>query len=331
MKVLITGGTGFLGSNLALHYARQGNEVVVLSIEATPAERENAEDLRSAGVTLVTGSVTDRDAVAASSKGAAIVHHIAAAMREANVPDRHFWEVNVEATRHLLEVSRAQGVRRFVYCSSIGAMGKTPTKPADERTPCSPQDIYQVTKKAAEEACLEFHAATGLPISIVRPAEVYGPRDRRLLKLFRAIKSRTFVMIGEGRNEHHLVYIDDMVQGLVLAAEAEAAVGQIFIIAGERSVSLEELVAIIARRLGVPLRGIRVPMLPVRMLSAAIEDLCRPLGIQPPLHRRRIDFFRSDYSFDIGKARNLLGYDPHHDLERGVEDTLNWYRDRALL
>ncbi len=331
MRVLITGGTGFLGANLALRCTRNGHQVRVLAKEATDAEQENANDLRAVGVEVVRGDIRDRDLIRTACEGADIVHHIAAAMREANIPEREFWDVNLQATRHLLEVAQQAGVQRFVYCSSIGAMGKNIPKPADEETPCHPQDIYQRTKKAAEELCLEFRRSRGLPLAVIRPADVYGPRDRRLLKLFRSIKKGRFALIGSGENEHHMVYVDDVVKAFLLAAEVETAVGQIFIIAGEQAVRLDRLVATIADQLGVPTPKLHIPMWPVQALAAVVEGVCAPLRIQPPLYRRRVDFFRSDYAFDITKAKHLLGYLPEYDLERGIAQTLAWYRRHALI
>ncbi len=331
MKVLVTGGTGFIGSNLALAYTRAGHQVLVVSKEATDAERENAQDLRQAGVEVVQGDISDRGLMAGCCEGVDVVHHIAAAMREANLPDQGFWEINVEATRWLLEVSRRAGVRRFIYCSSIGAMGKVMRKPADEASPCYPRDIYQVTKRAAEELCLRFHQEHRLPIAIVRPADVYGPRDRRLLKLFRAIRRGWFVMLGQGHNEHHMVYVDDLVAALLLAAEREVAVGEVFIIAGESPIRLEALVKMIAGLLGVSPPRLHIPLAPVQALAWAIEAVCRPLRIPPPLYPRRVDFFRSDYAFDISKAKRMLGYQPRYDLTEGMGNTLEWYRHKGLL
>ena len=331
MRVLITGGTGFIGSNLALAYAQAGHQVLVVSKETTDAERENARDLKQAGVEVIQGNITDRDLMADCCKNADLIHHIAAAMREVNLPDRLFWKVNVEATQQLLELSQRRGVSRFVYCSSIGAMGKVVQKPAHEKSPCHPQDIYQITKRAAEELCLRFHQEYQMPIVIVRPADVYGPRDRRLLKLFRAIRKGQFVMIGNGQNEHHMVYVDDLVAALILAAEREAAIGEIFIIAGESPIRLEELVRMIAELLDVPTPRLRIPLAPVRALALVVEAFCKPLGISPPLYSRRVDFFCSDYAFDISKARRMLGYQPKYSLVQGIESTLEWYRRNGLL
>ena len=331
MRVLITGGTGFIGTALSLAYLKDGHEVVVLAREATPAERENAAELRAAGARIVVASVTEADEVRRALEGVQVVHHIAAAMREANIPDSVFWETNVQATERLLKASRDAGVRRFVYCSSIGAFGKAPPKPATEETPCAPVDIYQKTKKAAEELCLRYRAETGFPLSIVRPAEVYGPRDRRLLKLFRAVASRKFVMIGSGRNEHHLVYIDDLVSGMRLAEEKDAALGEIFVLAGERSIDTQGLVRTVASALGVDPPRLRIPLGPVVAAAVACEAICRPFGIQPPIYPRRVDFFRSDFSFDISKAKRVLGYRPQFDLPAGLRSTAEAYRARGLM
>lgn len=331
MMVFITGGTGFLGTHLALRHAGLGDQVVVLSKEATEAEKENARDLEAAGVCVYRGSITDRDLLAECLQGVDRVYHIAAVMREANVPDRVFWDINVEGTRQLLEMSHQAGVKRFVYCSSIGAMGKRIQKPADEKSPCHPEDIYQVTKRAAEEICLEYYRTHGFPIAIVRPADVYGPRDRRLLKMFKGIRKGRFPLIGNGLNEHHMVYIDDMVQGFLLAGESDRAPGEIFIIAGERPVAVKTLMDIIARETRGSVPGVRIPLKPVYNLAVVVEKLCQPLGIQPPLYPRRVDFFRSDYAFDITKAKQVIGYQPRYDLPSGIRKTLEYYELASLL
>lgn len=331
MRVLITGGTGFIGTALSLAYRVDGHDVVVVAREATSAERENAAELRAAGASVVLASVTEADRVRRALEGVDVVHHIAAAMREANIPDSAFWDTNVHATERLLQASQTAGVRRFVYCSSIGAFGKAPPKPTNEDTPCAPADIYQKTKKAAEELCVRFRSETGFPISIVRPAEVYGPRDRRLLKLFRAVAARRFVMIGNGRNEHHLVYIDDLVQGMRLAEEKDGAVGEIFVLAGDRSIETNGLVRTVAESLGVDPPRWRIPLGPVVAAAVLCEGICRPFGVQPPLYPRRVDFFRSDFSFDIAKARRVLGYSPQFDLHAGLRRTAEAYRERGLM
>jgi dihydroflavonol-4-reductase len=331
MKILVTGATGFIGTNLSLHYAELGHQIVGISKEATEAERENAADLKRAGVELLKGSITDDSILREAIQGANLVFHIAAAMREANIPDQVFWDVNVEATRRLLEMSQEEGVSRFIYCSSIGAMGWSMQKPSNENSPCHPEDIYQITKKAAEELCLEFHRKNQYPVVILRPADVYGPRDRRLLKLFKGVKKGRFVMIGSGENEHHMVHVEDMVTAFNLAAKKDEAVGEIFIIAEKCPIQVNRLVEIIAEETGSSVPKWKVPLLPVQAAAVIIEKVCKPLRIQPPLYPRRVDFFKTDYSFDISKARDVLGYHPKYDIKNGVSNTLKWYEERGLV
>jgi nucleoside-diphosphate-sugar epimerase len=331
MKVLITGATGFIGTNLSLHYAQMGHQVVGVSKEATHAERENAADLKQAGVELLKGSITDEALLRQAVHDVDLVFHIAAAMREANIPDQVFWEVNVDATRRLLELSKDQGVSRFIYCSSIGAMGWSIQKPANEESPCKPEDIYQITKKAAEELCLEYHKTHKYPVVIIRPADVYGPRDRRLLKLFKGIQKGRFMMIGSGKNEHHMVHVNDLVAAFSLAATVKEAVGQIFIVAEDCPVQLNRLVEIVAEETGGSLPKFSAPLLPVQAAAVVVEGICKPLGLQPPLYPRRVDFFRTDYSFDTSKAKQVLGYKPQFDIRHGVRDTLKWYEQRGMI
>jgi nucleoside-diphosphate-sugar epimerase len=331
VRVFITGGTGFIGTNLALYHQRLGDQVVVLSKEATDAEQENARDLTKFGVEVVQGLITEKEKVSFCCQRVDLVYHIAAAMREVNIPDKTFWEVNVDATRFLMEKARQNGVKRFVYCSSIGVMGKSMKKPSNEESPCNPKDIYQVTKKAAEELCLEFQKNHNFPLSIVRPADVYGPRDRRLLKLFKGIKNKRFIIIGSGKNEHHMVYIDDMVAGFLLAADSEAAIGQIFIIAGEHPVQVGDLCRIIAEQTGGRIPKLKIPLFPIQAIAYIVENVCKPFGIQPPIYQRRVDFFRTDYAFDISKAKQVLGYRPKVDLVQGISKTLEWYLQKTLL
>jgi dihydroflavonol-4-reductase len=331
MRVLVTGATGFIGTNLSLQYTKLGHQVIGISKEATEAEKENATDLKQAGVELLKGSITDEGILRQALQGVDLVFHIAAAMREANIPDKVFWDVNVDATRRLLEMSRQEGASRFVYCSSIGAMGWSMQKPSNENSLCKPEDIYQVTKKAAEELCLEFQRKNQYPVVILRPADVYGPRDRRLLKLFKGVKKGRFVMIGSGENEHHMVHVEDLVAAFMLAAEVENATGEIFIIAEECPVQVNRLVEIIAEETGSSFPKIKLPMFPVQAAAVIVEGVCKPLGIQPPLYPRRVDFFRTDYSFDISKAKQVLGYQPKYDLKSGIRNTLQWYEERGLL
>jgi nucleoside-diphosphate-sugar epimerase len=202
--------------------------------------------------------------------------------------------------------------------------------PSDETAPYNPGDIYQETKLEGELVAQDAIAA-GQPVSIVRPAGIYGPGDLRFLKLFRTVHRRTFRMFGSGEVPYHFTYIDDLVDGIVLCGEHPAAVGEIFIIAGDDYVSLNELVRLVAQAVGVaPPRG-HLPLWPLLTAARACEAVCRPLGIDPPLHMRRCEFFIKARAFTNEKARNLLGYRACTPIEEGIRRTALWYFDKGLL
>ena len=327
--ILITGGTGFIGSRLALACAEQGEDVRVLAQRNTPAERQNCQELEQHGITIVEGSVTDRTAVARACDGVNVLYHLAAAQHEANVPDKHYYDVNVEGTRNMLEAAIEKGVGRFVHGSTIGVYGISTNGPVRDDSPLQPDNIYGITKLEGEKVVRQFFDK--LPIAIVRISETYGPGDRRLLKLFDGIQKGRFFHIGDGQNLHHLVYIDDLIEGLRLAATEQAAVGNTFVIAGPKAVTTEEMIRCICRATNVSVPRLRVPLAPLMATAAMMEGVMRPLGIQPPLHRRRMNFFVKSFQFNCDDARHLLGYEPRVNVEEGIRLTHEWYRQMNLL
>jgi nucleoside-diphosphate-sugar epimerase len=160
---------------------------------------------------------------------------------------------------------------------------------------------------------------------------VYGPRDRRLVKLFRMIEQGRFIYLGDGGGRRHMIYIDDLLDGMLAAQEREAAAGEVYLLAGPAPVALRELVETIARQLGVAPPRWRLPYRPVWLASAAVEAVCRPLRIQPPIYPRRVDFYAHDYEFDTTRARTDLGFAPRVDVEEGVRRTIAAYREEGLL
>jgi nucleoside-diphosphate-sugar epimerase len=329
MQVLITGGTGFIGSRLALACAAKGYGVHVLGLKNTRAEAVNHRLLSQAGIRIITGSVLDVPTLTAAVAGVDVVFHLAAAQHEANVPDQKFWDVNVTGTRHLLAVCVQQGVKRVVHGSTIGVYGKALSGEINEESPTAPDNIYGTTKLEGEKLALAF--CDRLPVVVIRISETYGPGDRRLLKLFKGIKKRMFFMIGKGDNLHHLIYIDDLIDGLLAAATTPSAVGQVFLLAGPSAVSTNEMASTIAMQVGGTIPVLHIPLGPLLGVAILLEALLRPLGIQPPLHRRRMDFFRKSFSFSTKKAESLLGFQPKVSFKDGVAATARWYEEMGEL
>jgi nucleoside-diphosphate-sugar epimerase len=262
-------------------------------------------------------------------RGVGVVYHIAAAYREAKHPDSYYFDVNVGGTGHVLDAARVEGVQRVVHCSTAGVHGEVTTIPADECAPMNPGDVYQDSKLEGERLAMSAFQS-GLPGVVFRPVGIYGPGDTRFLKLFK-MASGPFRMFGSGEVLYHLTYIEDLVDGIILCGERPEALGEVFLLAGPRYTTLNELLELVARALGRPKPYGRLPLWPLLAAATLCEAVCRPLGIDPPLHRRRCDFFVKDRAFTSEKARRALGYEPRVDLETGLARTAAWYYGAGLL
>ena len=329
MHVLITGGTGFIGSRLALALLENGDAVRVLGQANNEAEAANQKEIEANGAEVVLASVTDREQMFKLLAGIDLVYHFAAAQHEANVPDQLFYDVNVTGTKNLLDASVAAGVKRFVHGSTIGVYGTAVSGTVNEQSPLNPDNIYGVTKLEGEQLVRSYQDK--LPVVIIRISETYGPGDRRLLKLFRGIRKGVFFMIGDGRNRHHLVYIDDLIAGLRLAATVAGAAGQTFILAGANPITTNEMITAVAAALETKLPRFRAPLTPFLLLAAVMEGVLRPFGIQPPLHRRRMDFFKKSFALSSDLAAAVLGFAPRIDFQQGAKETAKWYKEMSHL
>jgi nucleoside-diphosphate-sugar epimerase len=218
-----------------------------------------------------------------------------------------------------------------VHTSTVGVHGDVKDPPADETARIAPGDIYQRTKAEAEALALDYHRTRGLPVVVLRPAAIYGPGETRLLKLFRAIARGRYAIVGSGRPFYHPVFIEDLLDGYELAVAKPDATGEAFIIGGPRYVSQAELAALIARHTGGRVLPLRIPAAPLQLLGDLCEAVCVPFGVEPPLHRRRVDFWTKSRAFTIDKARRVLGYAPRVDLDEGIARTAAWYREAGWI
>ncbi len=326
MKILVTGVSGFTGGYLARRLIEKGNEVRGLVLPGMETEA-----LKKAGIRIHEGDLRDPDSLKDAVAGVDIVYHIAAVYREQNVPHSLFFEVNHQGTAHMLQAALEAGVRRFVHCSTVGVQGEIKNPPATEDHPYNPGDYYQESKLQGELLALDYFRKRGLPGAVFRPVGIYGPGDTRFLKIFRFIARKKFHMFGSGNVLYHLTYIDDLVEGIILMGETPGIEGEVITLAGERYTTLNEFVETVARVLEVELPRLHLPVWPLWLGGALCELVCRPFHIDPPIYRRRVEFFIKDRAFDISKARRLLNYQPSISLEEGVRRTASWYRDQGLL
>jgi len=317
----LTGASGYTGGRLLSALLERGHPVsaLVRPRSVTPA-------LAATGARLVRGDLQEASAIAALVGGADAVVHVAAVYRTAAHSEAYYRAVNVEGTRLLAEAAARAGALRFVHTSTVGVHGHVELPPATEATPPAPTDVYQRSKLEGERAAREVARLTGLPTVVLRPAGIYGPGDRRHLKLFRAVARGRYAIVGSGTTFYHPVFIDDLVDGFLLALERPQALGGTFILGGSRYVTHTELAATVARHTRGHVLPFHVPAWPIQWAGSLCERLCVPFGIEPLLHRRRVDFWTKCRAFSIERARTCLGFSPKVDLDEGVRRTAEAYR-----
>jgi nucleoside-diphosphate-sugar epimerase len=325
VRVLLVGGTGFIGRRLLDRLLADGHEVNLV-INRTRPEVEEGPRIKFHRCNLL-DPVNFRGA--AFKADAAI--NVAGQLRIRGLPDEHYWKVHYEATKHILEECVRFKLKRLVHVSTTGVHGVTGPEPVAEDGPIRPSDIYEKTKWEAERYAREFCGDGILDLVVARPALVYGPGDRHLLGLFKAIRWGLFRVIGDGRNRVHPIYIDDLVDGLMACLEKPEAAGGTYQLVGEAPVSFRNFCAAAARAQGKKLPSMNFPRGLARATGAAMEGLQSVIRIEMPLNRERVDFMTSDRTYDGSRARRDLGFAPKVSLDEGMGRAVAWYREKGWL
>lgn len=322
----MTGAAGFVGRNVVRELLSHGYHV-----RALVRPGRVGEVLPQLPVEIAFGDITDPTSLAAAVRDVEVVFHIAALYREARFPDEVFMRVNDEGTANVIAATSTTPTRRLVYCSTSGVHSHIEHPPAREDYPFSPADGYQRSKAAAELRVRRAHDEGVIQATIIRPGMIWGADDTRFIKLFQGVARRQLPLIGRGEVLTHWVNVTDLARAFRLAAECPEAIGEIFFVAGDRPVPLRYVFETIASTCGVKLFPFRIPVLPLQLLGDLVETLCRPFGIEPPLHRRRVDFFVKQRAFDCSKAEQLLGYHPAQTFEDEVRLIVRAYREQGIL
>ena len=325
-RALVTGASSFTGGYLCRALKERG-----YTIKALVRKNSNRELLEKLDVKLIDGDLSEPNSLRGKIRGVDIVFHLAALYRQQRVTKDMFTMVNVESTRALLEDSIAGGVGRFVHCSTVGVQGVLTNPPVKEDAPYNPGTPYQESRVKAEQLVLSYFKKGKIDSVVVRPACVYGPGSKRFLELFQDIYNRNFRMIGKGNTLCHLTYVEDLVAGIILAAESPAASGQIYTLAGSEYLPLRELVKIVAELFDKPMPKIHIPLWTVRIAAFFSDLVSRAPQIEPTLPRKQLNLFTRDKAFDISKARKELNYNPATPLREGLTRTAIWYKENGWL
>jgi 2-alkyl-3-oxoalkanoate reductase len=327
MRILVTGGTGFTGKALVKRLIEDGHQVRALDYK----EGLKTEELRKWGAEVLIGSVTDKAVVDKSIQGVEVVHHLAAAFRELNVPDTYYKEVNVGGTSNVLEAAYREGVKKFIYCSTCGVHGNIDHPPGGEEAPIQPADYYQATKFEAEPV-VDGYFRKGLKTVILRPAAIYGPGDpERFFMIYKRVAKGSFPMFGKGKTYYHPLYIDNLIDAFILAMEEGQGDGQAYLIADEKYLEIKELVRKVGHSLGIEVKIKHYPLRPLIITGHIFEKLYKPFGLTPPIFPRRVDWYRQNRAFNIDKAKRELGYAPKIGIDEGLKLTAEWYKKEGYL
>ena len=326
MVILVTGGTGFIGSHLVDTLVSKGEDIRVLVRETSKVEK-----LKNLGVDFVYGDVTDKNTLKGIARDVDVVYHLAGKVGEWGVPDSEFIKINIKGTENILNASLEAEINHFIFCSTPGVLGLTGYPEAKEDLPYNPHGIYEKTKCEAEKLAIRFYEEKGLPMTIIRPDFVYGPGDLRRLKLYKAIKNKSFLMIGNGRSFLHPTYIDDVICGFELVMNNSKAIGEVYNIAGPRPITVREYLETIAQALNVTISKFKVPKVFARGAAFVLENISKVSKKEPFVSQSKINFLTISHGSDISKIKTQLGYLPKVEFKDGIKRTMDWYIENNVL
>lgn len=318
-RVFITGAAGFIGRTLADRYRARGAEVRGVDAHDDPAQG------------IVAGDVSAAGAWQDHASGCDLVIHTAAIVNN-SAPLQRCWEVNVLGVRRAIDAAVAGGAERVVHLSSVRAFSDLDFPDGvDESHPVRPDGHrYVDTKVASEQVALQAHAGGEVPVTVIRPGDVYGPGSIPwTLWPVTGMGSGSFFVPDDGAGVFSPVYVDNLVDAIVAAAEHPDAAGQVFTVSDGVGVTNAEFFGRYAAMLGIEL-----PLLPAHEIRArfqAIEEADQAAGRPPGLNAETVDYFLRTGTYSIAKARRVLGYEPKVDLDAGMVRTEAWLREVGLL
>jgi len=325
---LITGATGFVGSNLAKKLIDNGYEVVALT-----RKQSDVSFLKKIGVKVIYSDLNNYKSLKKGLGQVDVVYHLAAIKRGSFCSAKTYYNVNVKSAENILKYC-PNNLHRFVYCSSAGVYGNNFKKselPIDDSYPHKAYGIYEQTKAMAEKTVEKLAKSRGIPYTIIRLGFTYGPGNTSMIKMFKLIrKHHFFIFAGEGKNLIHPTYIDDLVNALRLIIKNKKAINEEFIIAGKEITTSNKFASSIAESLNVNLKKFNLPRGLLKFNGNVADFIGRNLGTDFPV-TKIMDFLVKNATYDCSKAKNLLEYKAKTGVKEGINKTVKWYERCQLL
>ena len=322
MRAFITGASGFIGKHLARHLLQGGWQVRALI--------HNQKIIGLDGLETIEGHIRNLTLLKEALSGTDVLFHLASALGASQIGRREFYAVNADGTRAVLEAARETGVRKVIHFSSAGALGHVlKGEIAGEDYPPDPRDLYDKSKLAGEQVAQDF-ARQGMDVVIIRPGWVYGPEDRRTLKLIRAIARGRYVLVSKGKTLQTPVFVLDLIQGTMLCAE-NGRKGEIYHLAGPEVLTVKIMVETIASAAGKKIPRFTIPLLPARCAAWLLGKTFSLFKKEAPLNPSRLSFFIHPKPLSSQKAVRELGYSPKINFHKGMFQTVAWYKEAGWL
>jgi len=322
MRALVSGGNGFIGSHLVEALKKKGYSVTCLIRKTS-----NLNWLKGLDLEFVYGDCTEKESLYKAIEGVDYVYHLAGVVRA--VDPETYYRVNFLGTKNLLEVCDEinRNIKKFVYLSTQSAAGPTNSKVEGD---CNPITDYGKSKLKGEIVVHSY--SDRLPVLIIRAPVIYGPRDKDIYTYFKFLKRGIRPLPGKGEGHFNALYVGDLIQGMILAAENESSSGETYFIADERSYSWKEASDRAAQAVGVKAIKINVPRWLI-LAMASLSELSSGITRRPALidRQKAKEILHSGWFCDITKTRESLGFKPKVSLEEGLRITAGWYKDNGWL
>lgn len=330
MRALITGASGFVGSTLAEELIRRG-----VDVQALMRRTSSRTNLGGAKIIPVEGDLRNAESLSAAVKDVDVIYHVAGVVAARNRDD--FFSANAAGTRNLVEAAKKGGNRlqRFVYVSSLAAAGPSvPERARREHEDCRPVSHYGASKLGGEQEVLGARAE--LPVTIIRPPAVYGPRDRGVFTFFQMIQRGLLPLLGMQNPDprrYSFVHVDDLVQGIALAGAAkDLSSGEVFYISGDGEFSWEQAMRLMAKGMNKRVAPLRLPIPLMRGAGAICSAFSLASGKVLPFSLDKVkEIAALAWTCNNEKAKRLLKFEPYWELERGFAQTAKWYKDNGWL
>lgn len=311
MRILVTGGAGFIGSNLVDELAKN-NHVVILDNFSSGKKENIIHHEGKRNVEVITGDIRDKALLYEITKGIDIIYHLAVQCLRVSINDPEInHEVNATGTLNLCMAALENSVKRFVYISSSEVYGSAIRVPMDESHPCEPTTVYGASKLAGEKYVLAYYRTYNLPSMVVIPFNTYGPREHfegaygEVIPRFvlRALNGVPPVIFGDGSQTRDFTYVSDIVRGIILASECNELIGQTINMARGEEVSIKELAEKIYGKLG-------------------------KADIKPIFEKERPGDVKRHFA-DVKKAGKLFGFKAAVGIDEGLDMFIKWFISRG--